>query len=54
MLFIVNNGREKEIDDDNVIRVPKSEAAAYLEWILWRDFLAIDHLANKPYDARGV
>lgn len=52
-LLIVNNGREKEIDDDNVIRVPKSEAAAYLEWILWRAFLAIDHLVNKPYDARG-
>lgn len=52
-LLIVNNGREKEIDDDNVIRVPKSEAAAYLEWILWRAFLAIDHLASKPYDARG-
>lgn len=52
-LLIVNNGREKEIDDDNVIRVPKSEAAAYLEWILWRAFLAIDHLTNKPYDARG-
>lgn len=52
-LLVVNNGREKEIDDDNVIRVPKSEAAAYLEWTLWRAFLAIDHLANKPYDARG-
>lgn len=52
-LLIVNNGREKELNDDCIIKVPKSEAAAYLEWILWRSFLAIDHIINKPYDARG-
>ena len=52
-LLIVNNGREKELDEDNIIKVPKSEAAAYLEWILWRSFLAIDHIINKPYNARG-
>lgn len=52
-LLIVNNGREKELGDDYTIKVPKSEAAAYLEWILWRAFLAIDHTVNKPYEARG-
>lgn len=52
-LLIVNNGREKELDDENVIRVPRSEAAAYLEWTLWRAFLAIDHIKNKPYESRG-
>ena len=26
---------------------------AYLEWNTWRVFLAIDTLANKPYEARG-
>jgi len=52
-LLIVNNGKEKELGDDYTIKVPKSEAAAYLEWILWRAFLAIDHTVNKPYDARG-
>lgn len=52
-LLIVNNGREKELDEDYVIRVPKSEAAAYLEWTLWRAFLAIDHTKNKPYQSRG-
>ncbi len=51
-LLTVNNGREKEIGEDYSIRVPKAEAAAYLEWILWRAFLAIDHTKNKPYEAR--
>jgi len=52
-LLIVNNGREKELGDDYIIKVPKSEAAAYLEWTLWRAFLAIDHTTNKPYQSRG-
>ncbi len=52
-LLIVNNGKEKELGEDYSIKVPKSEAAAYLEWILWRAFLAIDHTINKPYEARG-
>ncbi|MDO5021676.1 MAG: AlwI family type II restriction endonuclease [Lachnospiraceae bacterium] len=52
-LLIVNNGREMELSDDYSIKVPKSEAAAYLEWVLWRAFLAIDHTVSKPYEARG-
>ena len=52
-LIVANNGREKDLGDDNVIKVPTSEAAAYLEWVLWRSFLAIDHTVNKPYEARG-
>ena len=52
-LLIINNGKEKELGEDYSIKVPRSEAAAYLEWILWRAFLAIDHTVNKPYEARG-
>lgn len=52
-LLTVNNGQEKELGEDYIIKVPKSEAAAYLEWVLWRAFLAIDHTTNKPYDSRG-
>lgn len=52
-LLIVNNGKEKELGEDYSIKVPRSEAAAYLEWVLWRAFLAIDHTKNKPYEARG-
>ena len=32
--------------------IPRGEAPAYLEWILWRAFLAIDSLFNQPWDAR--
>lgn len=38
--------------DDARIEVPRGEAPAYLEWVIWRAFLAIDSMANKPYDAR--
>lgn len=51
-LLMVNNGREKVMAEDYSIKVPTSEASAYLEWILWRAFLAIDNLTNKPYEAR--
>lgn len=30
----------------------KSEAPAYLEWAFWRAFLAINTLANKPWEVR--
>lgn len=52
-LLIKNDGREKDLGEDYSIKVPKSEAAAYMEWVLWRAFLAIDHTINKPYEARG-
>lgn len=32
--------------------IPKGEAPAYLEWAVWRAFLAIDSLRNKPWEAR--
>lgn len=40
------------IREDEEIRVPRTEAPAYLEWSLWRAFLAIGRLANKPYEVR--
>jgi hypothetical protein len=33
-------------------KIPSGEAPAYLEWIFWRVFLAIDSLLNKPWEAR--
>jgi len=32
--------------------VPSGEDPAYLEWSIWRAFLAIDRLVNKPSEAR--
>ena len=40
------------ISEEEEIRIPKTEAPAYLEWSLWRAFLAINTLANKPYEVR--
>lgn len=40
------------IDEDTELRISRAEAPAYLEWILWRAFLAIDSLTNKPYQIR--
>lgn len=53
MSLLIKGGGKMVYDEDNAIEVPKDETAAYLEWILWRAALAIDHLVNKPYDVRG-
>lgn len=34
------------------ISIPKGEGPAYLEWAIWRAFLAIDSLCNAPWEAR--
>jgi hypothetical protein len=34
------------------VRIPRGEAPAYLEWCIWRAFLALNHMQNSPSDAR--
>ena len=53
MTLLIKGGGYKEYNDEYKIEVPRDEAAAYLEWTLWRATLAINHLANKPYEVRG-
>ena len=53
MTLLIKGGGSKEYNEDYVIEVPKDETPAYLEWILWRAALAIDHMKNKPYEVRG-
>ena len=53
MSLLIQGGGKKALNDDDVIEVPKDETPVYLEWILWRAALAIDHLTNKPYEIRG-
>lgn len=51
---LINRGGGKLVyDEDNAIEVPKDEMPVYLEWIVWRAMLAIDHMVNKPYEVRG-
>jgi len=60
--FYYSQSEEKQIDDiisfyDLILakQILGGEAyyPAYLEWNTWRAFLAIDTLANKPYEARN-
>ncbi|MDB5054974.1 MAG: type IIs restriction endonuclease [Bacilli bacterium] len=32
--------------------IPQGEGPAYFEWVLWRAFLAINNMENKPWEAR--
>ena len=52
MELIIKRRNKKTLANGEEIEVPQSEAPAYFEWILWRAFLAINSLENKPYEAR--
>lgn len=53
MELLITRCRSKVRPNGEEIGIPQSESPAYLEWTLWRAFLAINHLKNKPYDARN-
>ena len=52
MELIITRKGKKIFSNGEDIEVPQAEAPAYFEWVLWRAFLAINSLANKPYEAR--
>lgn len=52
MELIIARKDKKTLSNGEIIEVPKAEAPAYFEWVLWRAFLAINSLENKPYEAR--
>ena len=52
MELIIRRRGKKTLPNGEEIEVPQAEAPAYFEWILWRAFLAINSLVNKPYEAR--
>lgn len=52
MDLLINPRRRRISGDEESIAIPQTEAPAYFEWVLWRAFLAIDSLVNKPYAAR--
>ncbi len=41
-----------KLPDGRTVSIPKGEGPAYLEWAIWRAFLAIDSLCNPPWEAR--
>lgn len=52
MELIISRRGKKTLTNGDEIVVPQAEAPAYFEWVLWRAFLAINSLTNKPYEAR--
>ncbi|MBC3871144.1 AlwI family type II restriction endonuclease [Undibacterium oligocarboniphilum] len=52
MELIITRKGKKTLSNGEDIEVPQAEAPAYFEWVLWRAFLAINSLTNKPYEAR--
>ena len=53
MTLILRGGGKKTYDEDYEIEVPRDELPVYLEWVLWRAILAINHLTTMPYEVRG-
>ena len=51
-MLALENPRKKVPFNDEMISIPAGEAPAYFEWVLWRAFLAINSLTNKPWEAR--
>ena len=52
MELIFTRRKSLTLDSGEEIKVPQGEVPAYFEWVLWRAFLAINSLLNKPYEAR--
>lgn len=51
-IIATRGGGSRTLATGEEITVPRDEAPAYFEWILWRAFLAINSLANRPSEAR--
>ncbi len=49
---ITSKGRRAKVGEGEFVVVPKGEAPAYLEWVIWRSFLAINSLCNDPWECR--
>ncbi len=52
-LMVLEPGRVRSAGfDEEVVVIPTGEAPAYLEWAVWRAFLAINQLQNPPNKSR--
>lgn len=52
MDLLIERRRSISVAEDEVVEIPPTEAPAYFEWIIWRAFLAIDSLTNRPDESR--
>jgi len=51
-VLIPKNTRPDGLVEKIEVEVPSREGPAYLEWAIWRAFLAINKLENPPYESR--
>src|SRR5690606_24791292 len=49
---VISSNKNSKIINDEEITIPATERPAYFEWILWRAFLALNGLHNKPNKSR--
>lgn len=49
---LINKKSIDEFIDGEYISFKNDERPQYLEWIVWRAFLAINNLSNQPYESR--
>lgn len=52
LLISKKKAKTKTLSNGEKIKIPHGEAPAYFEWVIWRAFLAINSLVNKPWEAR--
>jgi len=52
MDLLIERRRSITTTEDDFIEIPQAEAPAYFEWTVWRAFLAIDSLVNRPFESR--
>ena len=45
-------GKSSLSNQEQELTIPKGEAPAYFEWVLWRAFLAFNHLVIQPSECR--
>jgi len=52
ILHEINGDQKHFASEEDDISFGPSEEPAYLEWSVWRAFLALDNLKNKPFECR--
>jgi len=50
--LIPRSRRVEELAQNTEIEIPRGEGPAYLEWAVWRAFLAINSIKNPPSESR--
>lgn len=51
-ILLPKDFRPKGLAENIEVEIPRGEKPAYLEWAVWRAFLAINKLKNLPYESR--